>query len=154
MILQNRIELIDKVINSSIYDYQEIKKLKSIDFEDIQTRRLINSFLFTFSKLQDLIGAKLFKKVLYELKEIENKHTPMIDVLYKLEQLNMIENALEWDILREIRNELTHEYELSYENRIENLKKAIWGYEEIIKIYRNIKNYLIEKKLIKEKIWK
>jgi len=154
MILQNRIELIDKVINSSIYDYQEIKKLKSIDFEDIQTRRLINSFLFTFSKLQDLIGAKLFKEVLYELKEIENKHTPMIDVLYKLEQLNMIENALEWDILREIRNELTHEYELSYENKIENLnlKKAIWGYEEIIKIYRNIKNYLIEKKLIKEKL--
>ena len=154
MILQNRIELIDKVINSSIYDYQEIKKLKSIDFEDIQTRRLINSFLFTFSKLQDLIGTKLFKEVLYELKEIENKHTPMIDVLYKLEQLNMIENALEWDILREIRNELTHEYELSYENKIENLnlKKAIWGYEEIIKIYRNIKNYLIEKKLIKEKL--
>jgi hypothetical protein len=106
--------------------------------------------LFTFSKLQDLIGAKLFKDVLYELKEIETKHIPMLDVLHKLEQLNMIENASHWDILREIRNELTHEYELSYENRIENIKKAIWGYEELLKTYNNIKNYLIEKKLIKE----
>jgi len=150
MILQNRIKLIDEVISSSKYDYDEIKKLSEIDFNDIHTRRLINSFLFTFSKLQDLIGAKLFKDVLYELKEIETKHIPMLDVLHKLEQLNMIENASHWDILREIRNELTHEYELSYENRIENIKKAIWGYEELLKTYNNIKNYLIEKKLIKE----
>ena len=150
MILQNRIKLIDEVISSSKYDYDEIKKLREIDFNDIHTRRLINSFLFTFSKLQDLIGAKLFKDVLYELKEIETKHIPMLDVLHKLEQLNMIENASHWDILREIRNELTHEYELSYENRIENIKKAIWGYEELLKTYNNIKNYLIEKKLIKE----
>jgi len=152
MILQNRIQLIDEVIKSSKQDYEEIKKLNNIDFNDTHTRRLINSFLFTFSKLQDLIGAKLFKEVLYELKEIENKHTPMLDVLHKLEQLNMIENANEWDILREIRNELTHEYELSYENRIENIKKAIWGYEELVKIYKNIKNYLTNKKLIKEEI--
>jgi len=151
-ILEKRIETIDELLDGIKYDYVElISILEDNDiFNNPQKRRIVNSFLFTFSKLQDNIGAKLFKEVLYELKEIEFKHTPMLDILYKLEQLNMLENVEEWEILREIRNDLAHEYPMEFENRKENLKKAIWGYKELQKVYSKIKNYLLDKNIIKE----
>ena len=76
-ILEKRIKIIDELFNGIEYDYIElIAILEDKDiFNNPQKRRIVNSFLFTFSKLQDNIGAKLFKEVLYELKEIEFKHT-------------------------------------------------------------------------------
>jgi len=151
-VLEKRIKIIDELLNGIKYDYVEL--LTILDDNDIfdnpQKRRIVNSFLFSFSKLQDNIGAKLFKEVLYELKEIEFKHIPMLDILYKLQQLNMLENVEEWEMLREIRNDLAHEYPIEFENRKENLKKAIWGYNELNKIYTKIKNYLLDKNIIKE----
>jgi len=152
-VLEKRIEVIDELLKGIEYDYNELKIILDDNdiFDNPQKRRVINSFLFTFSKLQDNIGGKLFKEVLYELKEIEFKHTPMLDILYKLEQLNMLENVEEWEMLREIRNDLAHEYPMEFENRKENLKKAVWGYNELQKIYSKIKNYLLDKNIIKDK---
>jgi len=149
-ILNERIKIIDNLINTIEEDYQDLQKIDFIDFSNKNHKRLINSFLYTYTKLQDNIGAKLFKEVLYELKEIENKHLPMIDILHKLEQLNILYDIQNWDILREIRNELTHEYELNNQNRLENIKKAVWGYKELKKIYNNIKIYLKNKNLIED----
>jgi len=149
-ILKKRIEIIDNLFSSIKYDYDDLEKI--IEDEDIfdngQKRRIVNSFLFSFSKIQDNVGGKLFKEVLYELKEIEFKHMPMLDILYKLQKLNMLENVEEWDMLREVRNDLAHEYPMEFEDRIENLKKAIWGYKELEKIYFNIKNYLSNKGIL------
>ena len=152
-VLEKRIEVIEELLKGIEYDYNELKIILDDDdmFNNPQKRRVINSFLFTFLKLQDNIGGKLFKEVLYELKEIEFKHTPMLDILYKLEQLNMLENVEEWEMLREIRNDLAHEYPMEFENRKENLKKAVWGYNELQKIYSKIKNYLLDKNIIKDK---
>jgi len=149
-ILKKRIEIIDTLFDSIKYDYDDLEKI--IDDNDIfdngQKRRIVNSFLFSFSKIQDNVGGKLFKEVLYELKEIEFKHMPMLDILYKLQRLNMLENVEEWDMLREVRNDLAHEYPMEFEDRKENLKKAIWGYKELDKIYKNIKNYLLNKGIL------
>ena len=149
-ILKKRIEIIDTLFDSIKYDYDDlINILEDSDiFENGKKRRIVNSFLFSFSKIQDNVGGKLFKEVLFELKEIEFKHMPMLDILYKLEQLDMLENVDEWDMLREVRNDLAHEYPMEFENRLENLKKAIWGYKELDKIYKNIKNYLLNKGII------
>ena len=146
-ILKNRIKIIDEIIKSADIDYNDLID-KEIDFNNHETKRIINSFLFSFTKLQDNIGAKLFKEVLYELREIETKHYPMLDILHKLERLNMIDNIEEWDMIREIRNELTHEYTLNYQSRIENLKRTFWAYNELKKIYFNIKNYLQNKQIV------
>ena len=149
-ILKKRIEIIDNLFSSIKYDYDDLEKI--IEDEDIfdngQKRRIVNSFLFSFSKIQDNVGGKLFKEVLYELKEIEFKHMPMLDILYKLQKLNMLENVEEWDMLREVRNDLAHEYPMTFVERKENLKKAIWGYKELEKIYFNIKNYLSNKGIL------
>jgi hypothetical protein len=126
--------------NASI-DYDELKaKDISLDFfEDYTNTRLVNSFLFNFSKLQYRIGAKLFRKVPYELKEIDNINMPMIDVLHTLEKLDILDDANKWDELREIRNSIAHEYPFDINERVENIKLAMLGFEILKGIYIKLK---------------
>ena len=134
-------KLCDSIFENADIDFEELEE-KNIDeefFLDYQNVRIVNSFLFNFSKLQDKIGAKLFKKTLYELKEIDNQNIPMRDLLNLLEKLGIL-NAYEWDELREIRNSLSHEYPFSIEERIENINLALDGYKKLKVIYEKIKS--------------
>jgi len=82
---------------------------------------------------------KFFKELLYELREIDSFSVPMIDVIHHLEKLNIVDNLDEWDTLREIRNTLTHEYAMEFDDRIENIKRAIWAYKELRTIFKKTK---------------
>jgi hypothetical protein len=128
-------------INADI-DYDELTSIDITEkfFEDYKNTRIVNSFLFNFSKLQDKIGAKLFKKTLYELKEIDSFSIGMIDVLNLLEKLEIVEDATDWDNLREIRNILAHEYPLDIDERVENIQLALDGYQNLKKIYNRLKD--------------
>ncbi len=142
--LREILKVCDSMFENSTIDYDELKS-KRVDltfFDDYQNTRLVNSFLFNFSKLQDKIGAKLFRKVLYELKEIDKMEMPMIDVLNLLERLEILDEKTKWDNLREIRNSIAHEYPFNIQERVENIKLALYGYEELKKIYLKLKAHL------------
>lgn len=133
--------LIDTMIKNASIDYQALQDA-SIDetfFDDYNNTRIVNSFLFNFSKLQDKIGAKLFKQVLYELKEIDTFSLTMIDVLHKLEKLNILDASEQWEKLRETRNILAHEYPFDTQERIENIALAMEGFIELQNIYNTLK---------------
>jgi len=136
-------KICDEMIKSCDIDYKELQEqnIESDFFDNYTNTRLVNSFLFNFSKLQDKIGAKLFRTVLYELKEIDNQNLSMIDILNLLEKLGIIENSKDWDTLREIRNSLAHEYPFDIDERIENIKMAIDAYTILKKIYININGF-------------
>ena len=139
--LKEIFKVCDKMFENSTIDFNELK-LKSIDidfFEDYLNTRLVNSFLFNFSKLQDKIGAKLFRKVLYELKEIDNINMPMLDILNTLEKLEILDDANKWDTLREIRNSIAHEYPFNINERVDNIKLAMIGFEILKSIYIKLK---------------
>ncbi|MDF1882574.1 hypothetical protein JHD49_01320 [Sulfurimonas sp. SAG-AH-194-C21] len=136
-------KICDEMIKSCDIDYGDLKSqnIKNDFFEDYTNTRLVNSFFFNFAKLQDKIGAKLFRQVLYDLKEIDDKNLPMIDILNILEKLEILEDLKDWDTLREIRNSLAHEYPFDIEERIENIKLAIDGYKTLKEIYKGIVNF-------------
>ena len=137
----------DEMFKSADIDYKELIS-QNIDkqfFENYENTRIVNSFLFNFSKLQDKIGAKLFRKLLYELKEIDKLSVPMIDILNILEKLEIIKDSKKWDELREIRNFLSHEYPFDMKERIENIKLALKGYKILKEIYNETKNFYIKK---------
>jgi len=142
-VLSHIFKSIDAMKASCDIDYNELKT-KVIDeklLADFQNQRLINSFLFNYSKIQDKIGAKLFRQVLYDQKEIDNIDMPMKDVLNLLEKLSLIDDVKVWDRLREIRNNLAHEYPFNLKERAENIQLALEGYEILLKIYASIKQY-------------
>jgi len=133
--------LLDRLFKSCKIDYTELLN-RDIDekfFDQYDSVRIVNSFLFNYSKIQDKMGQKLFKKVLLELKEIDNVDSiPLRDVLTKLEKLNILDEYM-WDELREIRNKLAHEYPFHTQEMINNIKSALKGYEMLKQIYKNIK---------------
>ena len=140
--LEEIFKICDNMFENISIDFFELKT-KNIDvdfFKDYMNIRLVNSFLFNFSKLQDKIGAKLLKKVLYELKEIDNINMPMIDILNILEKLEILEDVGKWDELREIRNSIAHEYPFNIDERIDNIKLAMIGFKILEDIYNRLKD--------------
>ena len=139
--LEEIFNLCDTMFANADIDSNELmnSEIDETFFSDYSNTRIVNSFLFNFSKLQDKIGAKLFKKVLYELKEIDTFSVPMIDVLNQLEKLEIVKDTRAWDELREIRNILSHEYPLDIEERVENIYLVLKNYEVLKSIYGNLK---------------
>ncbi len=132
---------IDTMLKSCNIDYSELKKsdINKEFFDDYSRTRVVNSFLFNFGKLQDKIGAKLFKQVLYEIKELDSFSLTMIDILNMLEKFNILDSAAQWERLREIRNILAHEYPFDIIERVENIQLALEGFEDLKSIYIKLK---------------
>jgi len=138
-------EHIDKMLVGCNIDYDALSH-SQIDvhfFDTYENTRIVNSFLFNFGKLQDKIGAKLFKQVLYELKEIDTFEQPMLDVLHLLEKMKIIDNVLQWEKLREIRNILAHEYPFEIEERVENIALAMEGFISLKEVYVALKKSVL-----------
>ncbi|HIC10595.1 MAG TPA: hypothetical protein EYO61_04470 [Campylobacterales bacterium] len=91
-------------------------------FEKILQNRIDLAFsdqiIYRFSKLQDLIGAKLFKSFL--LYQGENVDKPFRDILNRFEKIKILD-VEEWFELRQLRNEIAHNYESSQDIAIEIL---------------------------------
>jgi hypothetical protein len=78
---------------------------------------------------------------LYVQKEIDSEEMSMKDILNILEKLRILENTFAWDRLREIRNNLAHEYPYCIEERIENIALTMEGYKMLKNIYFNLKKF-------------
>jgi len=141
--LNELIVLLDRLFENCQIDYDELKQ-KNIDeefFSEYNSVRIVNSFLFNYSKIQDKIGAKLFRKFLYVINEIDDLNIPMIDVLNILEKFDIL-NKDKWERLREIRNSIAHEYPYNIQERVENIYLALDGYETLKQIYTKTKGRL------------
>lgn len=100
--------------------------------------RCMDQFIFRFSKLQDAMGAKIFRYVLEYLDE-DISTLPMRDILNRMERFNLIDSAEEWGYIRELRNEIAHDYPL-LENDIVSILNELISKVPILKsIYKRTK---------------
>jgi len=76
------------------------------------------------------MGSRLFKQLL-ELLEEDISGLPFLDILYKMEKLNLVESAKDWITLRQTRNTVSHEYPFYKEIQVEELNLLP---EEIVKL--------------------
>jgi hypothetical protein len=105
------------------------------DFENTEKIKTIDSFIYRFTKIQDKMGEKLFPKVLQELQEYKN-NMAFIDILNKLERLELIDSSDEWIDFRKFRNNLTHEYPNNEEDIVEAINLLVDVYKKIKNIYK------------------
>jgi len=75
---------------------------------DMESLAYSDQIIYRFSKLQDCMGAKLFKSIL--LYQGENTDKPFLDILNNLEKMDIID-VDEWFEIRDLRNEIAHDYE-------------------------------------------
>jgi len=119
---------------------EEIKEWESLDceiFENFEKIKTVDTFIYRFIKLQDMMGEKLFKAFLDELGEYKNSMS-LLDILDKLEKFEIIEDSMEWMGYRKLRNKLTHEYPNNEEDVIDGIKIAIDVFNKIESILENI----------------
>ena len=127
-------EILQFLIDASLYDDKE--KIKTID-----------AFIFRFIKLQDFMGDKLFKELLKRVGEYKDNMS-LIDVLDKLEKLEVIDNSDKWIDFKVLRNKLTHEYPDNRDDVIEGIELAIEQFVDIEIILSGIITYIDKKGLI------
>jgi len=116
-----------------------------LKLDNIQSS-FIDQLNFRFTKLQDTIGESLFKKILILSKEDVKKMT-FLDILNRLEGLELIDKNA-WLNLRELRNEIAHEYSFNQDEIVDNLNLIYNKIDELIEIYQKLVLFVetIEKK--------
>jgi hypothetical protein len=131
-----------KTLSSDILQNNMLEKLE--DFETIKT---IDAFVYRFLKLQDYMGQKLFKNFLTSLGE-DCDNLSFIDILDKLEKLNIIPSTDEWIQIRKLRNKLTHEYPDNISLVKDEIILAIEKIRNFEEVLRSISSYVKDRKLL------
>jgi len=104
------------------------------DFNDIEKIKTIDSFIYRFTKVQDRMGEKFFPLILTELYEYKS-NMAFIDVLNRLEKLELLESSDKWIEYRKLRNTLTHEYPDNEDEIIEAINLSLEVYKKMKTIY-------------------
>lgn len=118
----------------------EFFPLTTSAFPSLDESRLehIDQFIYRFSKLQDAMGKRLFP-TLYGLLEEDESPRPFIDILTRLEKLGVITDAEDWQVLRNIRNTIAHEYPGSVEQTVTALNLLLEMLPVIRRMYERIR---------------
>jgi len=84
----------------------ELNRVKEMD-TNIDLSERVDAFVGRFSRLQDTVGDKLLPQLLTVLGE---KAESVIDNLDRAEKLGFLGSADEWMSIRNLRNQMIHEY--------------------------------------------
>ncbi|QOC23761.1 hypothetical protein IC757_06445 [Wenzhouxiangella sp. AB-CW3] len=75
--------------------------------EDQALSERVDAFVARFSRLQDTLGDKLLPAL---LKALGEERALLIDRLDTAEKLGWIESSEQWMVIRQLRNQMIHEY--------------------------------------------
>jgi hypothetical protein len=126
------------------YATQQIKELfpLTVDkYKNITEANIgnIDQLVFRFTKLQDELGNNTFRFLLEFLKEdITGKL--FRDILNTLERLQIIDSSDTWLSLRELRNDLAHDYPIMIDETIDKLNYLVLQLPLIENILKNIEH--------------
>ena len=126
-------ELIDDLLKEkNIYEQFIFNTLKA------QERAILDAYLKRFASIQDFLGAKIFSLLL----EVAGIHTKkMSEILSNIEREGIIDSLENWIELRDVRNELEHDYPEELEEALNDLKYCVNSFEKIEFYYINSLNF-------------
>ena len=100
----------------------------------LEERAILEAYLKRFAFVQDYLGAKIFKLLLENKGIIANK---MSEVLVEMEREEIIDIE-KWIELRNVRNELEHDYPDELEVALRDLKYCVENFSELEKIVKKV----------------
>jgi hypothetical protein len=124
-------EFLADIMPLSLENYLKIDKIQS---------SFIDQLNFRFSKLQDSVGESIIKSLLILSKEPVEKMT-FLDMLNRLDKLEILEKD-RWLELREVRNEIAHEYSFNQDEVVDNINLIYEKTDELIMIYKKLYKYI------------
>ena len=152
--IESHINSLEKLFNYLKKDIEVFNNLYGIPIKseiletienDDNLRRLVASITSDFSKAQAILGEKLFKEILYFTDEINDKNISFFEVLSILEKLSIMEHRLEWKQVKEIRNNIAHEYPEEVDKLADNLNLIFEKVKFLNSCFNNIKGFYEER---------
>lgn len=112
-------------------------KFKHLDEMQIEH---IDQFIYRFTRLQDSMGKRLLPSI---ISYIDNDFSPkaFLDILSRLEQLGIIENDIDWQFFRNLRNNLAHDYPDNIKIMVETLNLLFDEWPRMENIYLRVRDY-------------
>lgn len=111
------------------------EKLENISLE---TKDKLDVLAFRFSKLQDLLGTKIFREYLMVLQyPVEDKN--FLELLKELDKEKIIEID-KWSEFRGVRNSISHDYPGEEDEKIYAINYLIKNVQYLINITKKIKD--------------
>ena len=133
---------IEKILNTK----KTTKDLFPLDIDTLKNlsetkQDKIDVLIFRFSKLQDLLGKKIFKNIL-EYSGF-NTNISFLEILSELDKESLI-NIDTWLELRDIRNAIAHEYPEEEETVVNELNFIYENVDYLISITHKLEEYFNE----------
>ena len=100
-----------KRLNVAHQNIQSLFPITETVYQSLSGEKIafLDQYIFRFAKLQDTIGDKLFKQILI-ISDEQVENLSFRDILNKIEKFGIINDRNEWIQMREIRNDVSHEY--------------------------------------------
>ncbi len=144
MTYKKRLQLHLKEANLHIERLKEIleylKNFYPLDidsFEDINRDKL-DAFVFRFAKLQDLLGAKIFREFL-EAVNFPTINKDFLSLLKELEKEGII-NIDKWAEFRNVRNAIAHDYPYDMSEKVDAINYLIQNIEYLFETTKKIED--------------
>ena len=106
---------------------------------DEQTVTLLDQFIYRFTKLQDSMARRLLPS-LYQYLEADTEPRPFLDLLHRLEQLDIVPSVARWQELRALRNNLAHDYPENTAQTVATLNELLDGWRDLAEMYRRARS--------------
>ena len=101
----------------------------------------IDQYLFRFAKLQDTLGRQVFRMIVSEYDDTVDDLT-FLDILNRLEKIGVLEDVNIWKKLRDVRNNISHQYDDEPEEMAEALNNIFAYKTELIAIFDKIEIFV------------
>jgi len=102
----------------------------------------LNTLIFRFSKLQDLMGSKIFRAFLNN-SGLPTNELSFFDILKELEKEGILDID-EWQFLRELRNDIAHDYPKELDEKIEKINLFTKKSDELLEIFNKLEAKYLE----------
>lgn len=125
------VERLNEVLNVLKGGYSlNIDKYKKLSFME---KNLLDSLTFRFSKLQDLLGSRIFREYLEEISFITEEKT-FLELLREIEKEGIIDIDT-WSDFTRMRNLIAHDYPEDVEGKVEAINYLIENTPKNLKTY-------------------
>ncbi len=130
-------------IEKSYAKVKEIFPLSAPRYESLNDDEIeaIDQYLFRFSKLQDILGKRVFRMIVSEYEDNINELT-FLDILNRLEKIGVLDDGNIWKKLRDVRNDISHQYDDEAEEMAEALNNIFAYKTELIAIFDKIEIFV------------
>lgn len=147
--IENTLKICDMHYQRMIFAWGQVNSNFPVDAHKLENfspveLALIDQLIYRFSKLQDIMGSRLFRQILDMLGE-DVSGIPFIDILNKLEKLGLIDYAETWINLRQTRNSISHEYPFAREEQAEGLNLLIKDIDRLSEIWFRLRTYALSR---------